>query len=757
MVAVFARRRLSAPPVSRPAVPMPVSIRSRLVALVLAVLLPCVLGVAWLIGQTYAAERDANERRLRDTTRALSLVIDHELGRRQAIARVLAGSRWLDGALPPTPEALSAFENLARRAVEDTEGWVELRSTERTLLDTRGAPSERAQPLVDRPTVLPLRLDGGPHAELLQPVQRDGRTIFNIVVTIRPRELQRLIDAQQLPVGWAGTVMDNAGRVVARRPGGEAMTGRAGTPDLLARMEQAHEGLFNSVSLDGIASTGYYSTSPLGWSYISVMPREQFAGLLPRAVLHVATGAALLLALAVAGALWVSRGIARPARALREAAEQLQAGQPVQLQATGVAEFDEVARALDAASAAMLGHRNALEQQVAQAVERTRAAEQRAAHSQRVEALGRLTGGVAHDFNNLLGVISNSAHLVQRQAEDLPALRGPVAATLRAVEAGSQLTQHLLRFAGRRSLKPQPVELGRTLPELQDLLRSVLGRRVETTVRVEPGTRPVQVDPSELELALVNLALNARDAMPQGGELRVQARNAGPEDLDGLDPGAAPAGFVLLTVGDDGTGIDPEVADHVFEPFFTTKGTGQGTGLGLSQVHGFAVQSGGTARLASTPGFGTTVSLLLPACASGTEVAERAAATAGPRDELAGVQVLLVEDNEALGDVTAALLQAHGATVRRAAGAEHALRQLAAGAEVDLVLSDVVMPGSFDGLALARRLRRARPALPVVLITGYSLEATASDEFVVLRKPCPPAELLAALRAAVQRTSPAGT
>jgi signal transduction histidine kinase/CheY-like chemotaxis protein len=585
------------------------------------------------------------------------------------------------------------------------------------------------------------------YAAWVEPVHRDGQLAYNVVVTVRPSELQRIVQAQANP-GWIGTVMDNSGRVVARRPGGAEFVGRESRGDLRALMAGAREGPFETTSLDGTPIAGYFSTSPLGWSYVSAMPRAEFAGRLPREVLRIGVGALVLLSLAMAGALWVSRRIERPIRALRTAAEDLQAGRPVQARPSGMVECDDVAGALATAGRSMAAARNELEQSVAQAVARTRTIEQRGAQSQRVEALGRLTGGVAHEFNNLLGIISNSMHLMQRHPAAAE-LQAPLAATQRAVDKGSQLTQHLLRFSGRRPVRIQTLSFARYLPEVQDLMRSVLGRRIEIQVQVAPNVWPVRLDPSELDLALVNLALNAHDAMPNGGELTLRARNATEEDKEGLQ-NLAPGDYVLLTVGDDGVGLEASMVEHAFEPFFTTKPVGQGSGLGLSQVYGFATQAGGAARLASTPGLGTTVSLLLPVARDNEERAAAPLADAAPQS-IAGATVLLVEDDEGLGDVTAALLMAHGAKVLRAGHVDAAQRLLESGANPDVVLSDIVMPGSRDGVALARELREQRPTLPVVLITGFSKTAMAEGEFTVLRKPCPPAELLAALQAAVAR------
>jgi len=761
------------------------SIRSRVLLLVLATLLPGMLGVGWLISHTYSAERKANERTLRETARAISHVVDGELLRRVIIARVLAQSRWLDAPAPAGAPELAQFEQQARRAMVGLDGWIELRSAGQVLMDSRGSafsgrslpahkiaqqaridplwmtPSESSSPAT-RPNTTPGPTPVSvPHAAIVQPVQRDDRTLYELVITVLPVEMQRVVDAQTLTPGWVGAVLDSQGTIVARYPGGADYIGRSATADLHRNLQQKSEALFESVSLDGQPTTVYFSRAPLGWTYVLGMPKEVFAGLVPEVVVRIGVGALLLLALAVAGALWLARRIVLPVQGLKRAVFELQSGQPVQFRATGLAECDEVTGALAEAAQTIRNGRAELERQVTEAVEKTRVAEQHAAQGQRVAAVGRLTAGVAHDFNNLLGVVSNSAHLIGRHPAAAE-LQSPLAATQRAVQMGSQLTQHLLRFAGRQPVKQQQVRLALALPEMQELLSSVMGSRVTVSVHVAPGTAPVHVDASELEMALIHLALNARDAMPHGGELRLRARDADAQDLgDDLandvvsSATLAPGRYVLISVGDDGVGIGPELAAHAFEPFFTTKGLGQGSGLGLSQVHGFCTQAGGHARLHSTPGLGTTVMLLLPAAAGPPDPAlapapSDADARAPAERQIAGARVLLVEDNQVLGDITAALLVAHGARVERADDAMQALRLLDAGKTFDAVLSDVMMPGAMDGLALARRLRVLRPLLPVILITafGQAVAGTAA-EFKVLTKPCPQDELLLALSEAI--------
>ncbi|MEO8297568.1 MAG: ATP-binding protein [Burkholderiales bacterium] len=729
------------------------SIRARLMLLVLSVLVPAMVAALWIITNTYQSERRTLDRNLRDTAHALAMVVDRELAQRQAIVKVLSLARTLDQGADISAEDLARFDNQARRAMDGLDGWLVLSSEYGELLSTHPvaappAPAASADVLKQQPAVIGLRrpdAESGYAASIVQPVVRDGKTVLNLAIAVPPASMQKIIDDQGTPSDWVSTLMDNNGRVVARQPGGASYIGRSASPDLLQAIRAQRAGWIDSTTLDGVPVRTYYTTSASGWTQLVGVPRAHLTGWLPAAVWQMGAGGLLVLVLALLGAAWVSRRITGPIDQLKDAAARLGRGEPVPALSTGIRECDAVAAALSEAGQAQREARSTLEQAVGRAVERTREAEQRVSHNQRVEALGRLTGGVAHDFNNLLGVVSNSAYLIQRQGGEGP-LQASVAAILRAVEVGSRLTQHLLRFAGRQPVSPQTMDPAVQLPEARELVKAVLGSSIRLSIEVAPGTRPVTVDASELELALINLSLNARDAMPRGGEVRVRARNAEAQEFDDL-----PAGdFVVITVSDTGGGIDPAVMERVFEPFFTTKSVGKGTGLGLSQVHGFCQQAGGTARVTSTAGFGTTVWLLLPAAQGDVQQAVRPAPDAAAQ-ALDGRSVLLVEDNESLGDVTAALLASSGCLVQRAYSAEQALALFDAGETFDVVLSDVVMPGAMDGLHLARELRRRHPALPIVLISGYARDMGANTaEFEVLNKPCPPQALAAALARAMQ-------
>ncbi|MDB5750284.1 MAG: response regulator [Ramlibacter sp.] len=359
--------------------------------------------------------------------------------------------------------------------------------------------------------------------------------------------------------------------------------------------------------------------------------------------------------------------------------------------------------------------------------------------AQKMEAVGRLTGGVAHDFNNALMVISANLHMLKLTQPQ--AAGKQTEAIARAVDNATKLTRQLLAFSRRQALSPELVRLQELLPSLKDLMAPVLGRQVPLVVVVAEDTAPIKVDLAELELALINLAVNAKDAMPASGSFRLQARNAPP-------PGLMPGPAVVIEATDSGSGIAPELLARVFEPFFTTKPVGEGTGLGLAQVYGFCQRSGGHAEIRSTPGAGTTVAMYFPA-------QEGRPPPPQGRDEAAqsalDLRVLLVEDNADVAAAVQPVLQALGCTVRHFDAAAPAIVWLDANpSAVDAVLTDVVMPGAMDGLALARYVRERHSRLHLVVMTGYAehLDEITRHGFEMLAKPWNAASLARALRAA---------
>jgi signal transduction histidine kinase/CheY-like chemotaxis protein len=373
-----------------------------------------------------------------------------------------------------------------------------------------------------------------------------------------------------------------------------------------------------------------------------------------------------------------------------------------------------------AARALALGETNeALQVEIA---ERGKAEDQ-LRQAQKMQALGQLTGGIAHDFNNLLTVIQGSADILQRP--DLPEekrLRFASAISQTAARAAA-LTSQLLAFARRQPLKPELLDVNERIASMTDLLDRSLGVQVVVRTELHPDACVVEADPTQLESAILNVAVNARDAMPEGGTLTIRST------LTDLDDGRR---AVAIAVHDTGHGMDEETAARVFEPFFTTKAVGKGTGLGLSQVYGFASQSGGDVRIDSAPGAGTTVTILLPCSA---KTLERVAARVRLATATEGHHILVVDDNEEVGAFAETLLNELGHEVERVTSGEEALKLLRA-RDFDLMFTDVVMPG-MSGIDLALQLRREQPSIAVVLTTGYSdrIADTGSEGFPVVTKP----------------------
>jgi signal transduction histidine kinase/ActR/RegA family two-component response regulator len=367
--------------------------------------------------------------------------------------------------------------------------------------------------------------------------------------------------------------------------------------------------------------------------------------------------------------------------------------------------------------------------------------------AQKLDALGQLAGGLAHDFNNLLMVVSANAELLARSLPQAAA-RPELASILHAVDGGGKLTRRLLGFSRKSAQHPEVLRLQVSLEAMLDMLRTTAGKAVEITLQVEPGTPAIEVDLAELEMALINLVANARDAMGHKGRIRIHARPGRPGE--GHEGNAL--GYAVLSVSDNGHGMSADTLNRAFEPFFTTKPPGVGTGLGLAQVYGFCAQAGGDVEVASKLRVGTTVSMLFPATAKAQQPSPPQAASASRLS----ARVLLVEDSPELASTIAASLEKSGCRVTPVNSAYEAERlALSPGSGFDVVLTDVVMPGS-DGIALATRLRKRRPELPVVLITGYSREVrhAVGSDMEVLTKPCGAEEILGALSRAISAHRP---
>jgi PAS domain S-box-containing protein len=374
-----------------------------------------------------------------------------------------------------------------------------------------------------------------------------------------------------------------------------------------------------------------------------------------------------------------------------------------------------------------------------------RAVEDRLRLAQKIEALGQLTGGVAHDFNNLLQVVSSGLQILGRPL-DVQHRDRIFGSMKHAVDRGARLCRQLLAFSRRQTLKPEPIDLRRLIGGMRELLSRSLRGDVEVRTQFAQRLWPVEVDSGELELVVLNLAVNARDAMPTGGTIDINGSNVTltEQDLSG--------DFVRLDIVDTGIGMSAETLAHAFEPFFTTKGVGMGSGLGLAQAHGFARASRGVARIESAEGQGTTVSLFLPRTLRVPPQPDESAAALETPAVTSG-QVLLVEDDDEVAALTEEMINQLGYDTTRVASAEAALGALADRRAVDIVFSDVMMPGRMNGVELAQEIRRRRPNVAILLTSGYAESASrsaAAHQIKIIPKPYRIDQLRDALAAARQ-------
>jgi signal transduction histidine kinase/ActR/RegA family two-component response regulator len=385
---------------------------------------------------------------------------------------------------------------------------------------------------------------------------------------------------------------------------------------------------------------------------------------------------------------------------------------------------------------------NVLEQRVEERTAEHEIAVAQLHEAQKLETLGQLTGGVAHDFNNLLTPITGALDMLQRKYADGDKKSARlIANALQAADRATILVQRLLGFARRQTLQMRAVDLAALLGGMRDLVTSAVGPTIEVHIRQESDLQAALADPNQLELAILNLCVNARDAMPDGGALTIVCEEVaiGP----GWEPKLVPGLYIRLSVIDSGTGMDAETLARAVEPFFSTKETGRGTGLGLSMVHGLAAQLGGAFALTSAPGEGTRADLYLP-------IAQQKAARAIPAHRRAlpatsrPLSILLVDDEEIVRTATAEMIRDLGHEVVEAIGGAEALASLAAGLRVDAVVTDYKMP-RIDGAELSRRVNLARPGVPILIITGYSGTTEDILELPRLSKPFTQADIASAL------------
>jgi len=668
-----------------------------LVLLTLAALLPLVLlsgGLSFfLLRQQQIAMRSEAVHQVEQMVGS----VDRELFTQIELLKVLAQSPMLDGDEPN----LATFHSLAERFQGQLPLWhrIILADTESHMRVRTGYPfGTPLPPLVDTtsykrvldtgtPTIGDLAGpgpsgSGPPRASFRVPVLREGKIRFVLTGVVSIERLTALLATAGLDPAWRPYLVDGSGRIAASLRVPTNVGKQAMLPTIRAR-EAGPSGVYDGISPDGEPLvTAFRKSDRTGWSVHVAIPQTLYKQPLTHAA-------------------WILAG-------------------------AGVA------------AALLTGAFILLLRREFQAQRREGLAQERTV---RMEALGRMTGGVAHDFNNLLMVILGNLEMLGRRNHE-PRLERYVTAIRKAAERGTHLTRELLAFSRGQGTQSEIVDLNERLMSTLTMIRQSVSGHIQVRTSLVPGRYAVRLDPLQFDLALLNIAANARDAMPEGGDLRITTRRAPLPDRSKREG-------IALSISDTGSGIPIEALSHVFEPFFTTKDVGKGTGLGLSQVYGFAKTSNGMADIESRAGQGTTVTLYLPVAQEELpEVTGRQAPADANTRESASARVVLVDDNDEVRTVTAAFLEDAGFRVEQANSAQAGL-DLLERSGADILVSDLIMPGGMDGLAFANEARRRWPDLPVILVSGYSTSAANATElgYTLYMKPFDMAELARGIQA----------
>lgn len=727
------------------------TLRLRVVLFTLAVLVPACVALGGLVAAAGDRDRLAFESRVRETTRALSMVLDRDLERRAGILQVLAASPQLQD------WDLDSLCKLANAALLGAPGPIALRDSQRQYLNTTQpgckVPAD-VVPVLQRSRTSPESqltplFAGSITHELMMlidtPVVVKGREYF-LGLGIRPAELQSMIDQQRLQPGWTAAILDSEGVVVARSPDPQKWLGKPGK-DHARKSSEVDAGTSTALlpegSMPGFDASGqavqvFYSRLPRhGVTFFITVPAKQMGELGKRIVSEMIVLTFLMIVLACLFAYWVGDRVSRPIEALRDAGRDLQAGMPVLPIASGVSELAAIGSALVKASEANRHSTAVMNRRIAEAVAATEATQKQLLQSQKLETVGQLAGGVAHDFNNVLQTISTALHVLGALPQQVAA-RPVIEAGQRAVQRAARLVRQLLSLGRTPPLEPQPTDLRDLLLQMHDLLSCTLPPQLRLQTDLTPELWLIEADPAQLEVALLNLVFNARDATLGKGLVTISANNQSSNDGD----------WVVITVHDNGEGIAPHVLPRIFEPFFTTKEDGRGTGLGLAQVRRFASLSQGTVTAESILGQGSSVKLRLPRATravSQSLLDQAAGQLAGP------CWLLFVEDDLLVAQVIVPALESAGFSVVHARSGDEALAMLRASTRFDLVFSDIMMPGSVDGLALARCLALDWPHIPVVLASAFASDVAQLPEVPVLVKPFSIQTLVTALVEALAR------
>lgn len=717
------------------------SIRSHLILLVLATLLPVLIFAGIMFWQHVKLQRATVDQGMRDTARALSLAVDREIGQVRAVLETLATSPYLDS------KDFKAFYDVSSRVARERKGsWIvlfnrsgqQLTNTLRpfgaALPNTRRDANENFGQNIDQlvrgtPETVQKVMDTGesvitdvfigivskrPSVAINFPVVRAGKVVYVLSMGILSEKLTALLVEQRLPSDWYAVIVDRKGIIISRQPDPEETVGRPLTPRLRALLADVDEGSGASQTWDGVEAYRAFSRSKFtGWAVAVGVPRGVIDAPLNRYIRILGAGAAALVLLGFGIALILGKRISAPLVSLARSAEAIQHGKNVQIEPSNVREVAE----LHSEFIRSVAERQQLEQELRQA--------------QKLEAIGTLAGGIAHDFNNTLNIIRAYAMLIGKQSAD-KRITESTKVIDEEVQRGAAVVRQLMTIARKTETSLVRTDINQLILTVSDLIKQTFPRTIEVKLKLDRKLKPVLADSNQITQAVLNICLNARDAMTQGGNLTLATELIDSITVQERHPEASARPHVCIAITDTGLGMDETVRSRALEPFFTTKSVGEGTGLGLAMVYGIVKNHDGMLDIESEPEVGTTVRIYLPALFhektySASGVSSHGIASVGnPAEQLT---ILVVEDEGAMVDLLSNTLSQEGYRVLDATdGAEAINVYQRHRSEIDLVLIDLGLP-KVSGLEVIRTIKKLNEDARIVVTTGYLEPELKSELF----------------------------
>ena len=736
-------------------------VRSYLLAVVLSSLLPLALFAVYLSYDSSRSQLETIRTSILSTTRALAVAVDDHIRVRREMLEQLARSEKLRaGDLRGFHAEMVNLSQLLQGAI------VTLVRADATRVLFSSLPADVRVPGLSNADLVRRVFETGepqisdvfigsitqvPLAVIAVPIKIDNAVKYSLHLTLDTADFIRLLSAHHLPDDWLSGIVDHNGRFLARVPDNDKRVGQLASEGWRAAIRAAPEEMWSRFdALEGQPVYNGHSRARESGFIVGIgVPASIIEAPLHQSLWRLAIGGCIVVGLGTLLAALVSRRLVNGLQTVAVAAEQVPSGHCDAPAPSGVAEIDQIAMALaesartilertgerDRSDHAMrqtadaLRHLNeTLEERIASETADRIRAEAALHQAQKMESIGQLTGGIAHDFNNLLQVISgNLEAMKQRFANDpdspqIHRLRRYADFATQAAQRAAALTHRLLAFSRQQPLAPEVIDPNRLVGGMSELIRRTIGETVAMETVLAGGIWRILVDPNQLENAVLNLAVNARDAMPNGGKLTIETANSHLDEEYALAQGIAAGQYVAICVTDTGEGMTTDVIDKVFEPFFTTKPTGQGSGLGLSQVYGFVKQSNGHVRIYSEPGAGTTVKVYLPRTMSAEASATPQTAQQIPQGS-GDTVILVVEDDPNVRSLTVDMLRRLNYQVVAASDGVAALHTLDTRPDIALVFTDVGLPGRYNGRQLAEAAQQRRPGLKVLFTTGYARNA----------------------------------